>query len=398
VKVLFLSTWFPYPPDNGARIRVSCLIKALSQKHNVFLISLLQDDSHPEDVQHLQDMCTIVSLHKNRWFAPSGIRNILGFFSFRPRHMTSSYDPGIRSAVARAITDLQPDILIASEFIAMDYVSADAHIPIIFEEFEVGWLHRQASYIHNVAKLRWYLTFAKWRTFARHLLNCADLFTCVSCNELELISGCYHPSCPGVIIPNGVDTGRYTPASHVPEQGFLLYNGAPTYGPNLDSVRCFAQDIYPILVKHRPDAILHVTGRIDGLDLRDISICPGIRFTGYIKDMRDILRRSSLLAVPLRQGGGSRLKILEAMAAGVPVVSTSIGAEGLDVVNGRHLLIADSPGDFVNAIVHILNDSALAGEMSDNARRLVEERYSWSIIGKQFTDLVEATASAGKRR
>jgi len=86
------------------------------------------------------------------------------------------------------------------------------------------------------------------------------------------------------------------------------------------------------------------------------------------------------------------------MAAGVPVVSTSIGAEGLDVVNGRHLLIADSPGDFVNAIVHILNDSALAGEMSDNARRLVEERYSWSIIGKQFTDLVEATASASKRR
>ena len=140
---------------------------------------------------------------------------------------------------------------------------------------------------------------------------------------------------------------------------------------------------------------LRVTGRTAGVDLGGVADCAGVEFTGYVEDIRTVLSRSAVCVVPLREGGGSRLKILEAMAAGVPVVSTSVGVEGIEAESGRHLLVADTPSDLADAVERVLSDHELASRLSREARDLVERRYDWSSIGEGFVGVVESVAKTG---
>jgi glycosyltransferase involved in cell wall biosynthesis len=191
------------------------------------------------------------------------------------------------------------------------------------------------------------------------------------------------------VIPNGVDVDHFVPTNWSPEMNRLIYHGAMTYGANLDGVIYYSSSIFPLLKIKHPDVKLWVTGRTDGVDLQVIEDWSGIELTGYVDDIRDVLYKSAACVIPLRQGGGMRHKIPEAMAAGVPVVSTSMGAEGLDCTHGEHLLIADTPDDFAAAIGQLLTNEGLTRYLKENARKLMVESYSWSAIGKNFVNLVE---------
>ncbi|MCE5324493.1 glycosyltransferase family 4 protein [bacterium] len=397
MKVLFVAAWFPYPADNGSRIRTYQLIKALSNKHEVYLVSLLQDDSDPVNVKYLSDICNVVSLHPSRWFKPGSFKSMLGYLSSRPRSMVDIYDPAVRSSVGRVLNEIKPDVVIASTLGVVEYVSRPLDIPCILDEHncEYAVLRRNAANIDGALKRLRY--DAGWKKFARWesgVCRSFDSVVMVSDGDCELMLEAAPDLRNLEVVPNGVDTDHYDPANRHSEQSTLIYNGAVTFRANLDAVRYFTSDIYPLLIQSMRDIKLRITGRTTGIDLRGISDCPGIEFTGYVNDIRDVLASSALCVVPLRQGGGSRLKILEAMAAGVPVVSTSIGAEGIDGVDGRHLLLADTPQNFADCILRLLNDESMAAEMAADARKLVEERYSWLALGQSFVDIVESTCQA----
>lgn len=393
MKILFLSAWFPYPPDNGARIRVYNLMKALSRKHQVYLISLMQDDSHREDVQRLSDICEVVSLHESQWFSARGLNAARGFFSSRPRSAVSTYDPAVHQAVRDAISRISPEVLVASTLGVVEYATRDYGIPMVLDEHncEYGVLRRGASRMPSrLKRLRYTLG---WKKFARWEASVCRLFDAVGIvseqDKRMLLNAA--PGLPDVrVIPNGVDTEHYDPRSWNPQEGTLLYNGALTYGANLDAVRFYADSIYPVLRARMPNVRLRVTGRTDGVDLTGLRGCPGVALTGYVEDIRDELKKSSVCIVPLREGGGSRLKILEAMAAGVPVMSTSVGAEGIQALPGKHLLVADTPEAFADAITLVLSDRTLSESLRSAARELVEQYYSWESIGAQFVDMVES--------
>lgn len=393
MKVLFLSAWFPYPPDNGSRIRVYNLMKALSREHEVFLISLLQDDSRRENAERLRDICEVVSLHESRWFSPKGVKSVLGFFSSRPRSAVCTYDRAVHQAVREAIGRVSPDVLVVSTLGVVEYVGRDCGVPMVLEEHncEYAVLRRAADRIPGKLK-RWRYALG-WKKFARWEVKMCGSFDAVAMVSEEdkrmLLDAA--PELPDVsVVPNGVDTGYYDSRLWEPQSNTLLYNGALTYGANLDAVRYYVDRIYPVLRSRLPDVRLLVTGRTDWVDLAGIGDCPGVELTGYVQDIRDVLRKSVACIVPLREGGGSRLKILEAMAAGVPVVSTSMGAEGIDAVSGTHLLIADTPEAFADAIVRVLDDHALRDSLRSAARSLVEQYYSWDSIGAEFVDMVES--------
>lgn len=397
MKVLFVSAWFPYPPNNGSRIRVYNLIKQLALRHDIYLVSLLQEDSRAEDAEKLSEFCQIVSLHRSRWFKPGTLKSFLGFFSSKPRSFVDTYDAEIADAVREAISSLKPDVVVASQIGAMAYVPCNCPAPVVFEELEVGAMYRPVTTGPLRRRARAMLTFAKHRRFVADLLSRADVFTCVSAEELELVQRLIPCARPGVVVPNGVDTGYYDNRQRSPEPGALVYNGAVTYSANLDAVRYFASEVYPVLRALVPNAILRVTGSTEGVDLSGISDCPGIEFTGYVEDIRTILDRSAACVVPLRQGGGSRLKILEAMAAGVPVVSTSVGVEGLDVVDGQHLLVADSPEEFARSVHSVLTRPELASELACEAKRFVRDRYDWSVVGRSLFDVVDSAVREFKQ-
>jgi glycosyltransferase involved in cell wall biosynthesis len=395
MRVLFVSAWFPYPPDNGSRIRAYNLIRSLSSRHQVYLVSLLQEDSLRENAEHLSGICEVVSLHESRWFVPGTAKSVLGFFSPRPRSCVDTYDPSVSAAVAEAIRRVSPDVVIASTLGVVEYIPRHLATPTVLDEHncEYAVLKRNAEgQVGVVKQLRYGL---RWRKFARWEASVCRGFDCVvmvSEKDREMLLA-VAPDLEDVrVVPNGVDTDYYDCGGRSPEPNALLYNGALTYGANLDAVRYYARRIYPALERRLPGTKLRVTGRAQGVDLSGIADSSGVELTGYVSDIRDVLRRSLVCVVPLRQGGGSRLKILEAMASGLPVVSTSLGAEGIECTDGENILISDTPEGFAEWVARLVADADLSARISRSARRLVEEKYSWRMIGGAFTDIVESVA------
>jgi glycosyltransferase involved in cell wall biosynthesis len=196
---------------------------------------------------------------------------------------------------------------------------------------------------------------------------------------------------PVEVVPNGVDCGRNRPGAAPRRPGALVFNGALTYGANYDAMRWFLAQVYPRVREQVPHASLTITGSLQGVDLSGLALNPSVRFSGYVEDVRPLVAGAELCVVPIRQGGGTRLKILEAMALGTPVVATPKGAEGLEVADGEHLAVADDPAAFAARTVALLCDPALRERLATAARCRVEERYDWRPIGARFVELVERT-------
>jgi len=200
------------------------------------------------------------------------------------------------------------------------------------------------------------------------------------------------------VIPNGVDCAHNRPGLAQSRPNALVYNGALTYSANYDAMRWFLTFVYPQIKAKQPGVSLTITGSTQGVELDGLALDSSVSLTGYVEDVRMPVTEAAVCVVPIRQGGGTRLKILEAMALGTPVVATSKGAEGLAVVDGEHLLIADEPAAFADATLRLLRDGGLRNRLTSSARALVEAKYDWAHIGRRFVDLVEETVDLRKRR
>jgi glycosyltransferase involved in cell wall biosynthesis len=200
------------------------------------------------------------------------------------------------------------------------------------------------------------------------------------------------------VIANGVNVADYTASFDPPEADTLVYSGALTYNANFDAVDYFLREILPLIQVERPQVKLAITGKLDGVAVDRLPVVKnnGLVLTGYLADVRPTITRSWISIAPLRLGGGTRLKILEALALGTPVVATSKGAEGLNLVPERDILIADTPADFVAAVLRLLQDTTLRETLSQNGRRAVETHYDWQIIGQQFNNFIEAIVAQSK--
>jgi glycosyltransferase involved in cell wall biosynthesis len=398
MRIFFLSYWFPYPPDNGSRIRVFNFIKALSTRHEVHLFSLLQRDSDPKNAEALKEYCHTVSLQP----MPGPRKSLaasLWLFASRPRSIVTRFDPELYKKVQQAIKDIQPDLIVVSMVDLAEYITfgkTDIPCVLIDHNCEFGVIQRMASLATSVrSRLRYEMTWRKYAAWEASILKQFDRVVMPNKEDKDKMQQ-FSPSVRNItVIPNAADTDYYNPACWSPEGPVLVYNGALTYSPNFDAVLYYKEKIYPGLKKIYPDVQLLVTGRYDGINVERLTDCPGIKLTGYMEDIRDALYRSAACIIPVRQGGGMRLKIPEAMAAGVPVVSTGMGAEGLECIHEKHLLIADTADDFVTAICRIFEDRALVETLRQNARRLVETKYSWKRNAGLFVELVESVAPNG---
>jgi glycosyltransferase involved in cell wall biosynthesis len=194
------------------------------------------------------------------------------------------------------------------------------------------------------------------------------------------------------IIPNCLQVDGYTdqPSTLVPNQ--IIFSGSFSYHANYEAMLWFVREVYPQVLEHVPDARLIITGDHANLPFPS---APNVTLAGYVDDIKTLVASSWISVAPLLSGGGTRLKILEAMSLGTPIVSTTKGAEGLDATVGEHLLIADEPQKFANQVVKILNDKKLREKIAASAHRFVKEKYDWGAVMPHFLQLVESTA--GKR-
>jgi glycosyltransferase involved in cell wall biosynthesis len=245
------------------------------------------------------------------------------------------------------------------------------------------------------SRLKARLNISKLRRFEREIYR--RPFRFVTCSEadrqglLELA-----PQARVSVVPNGVDTAHFHCA--LPDQGEpdrLLFTGKMEYIPNADAVEFFINEIMPRVRQARPAAHLEVVGMCPPQHLLDLAAGNPMTVHGEVPDVRPWLERCAISVVPLRAGSGTRLKILEALSMERAVVSTRIGAEGIDVVDGEHLLLADRPEEFADRVLALMEDEALRQRLGRNGRRLVEERYDWSRVAPLLSQAYTEAARGG---
>ncbi len=400
MKILFITRWFPYPPDNGSKIRRFNLIKQLSSRHEVDLLSFTSEALTDERLTAMRPYCRRVEAAPYQPFQPRRLRALLSFFSQRPRSVVDTYSPEMQRLVEQAGRENSVDVVIASEIDTTPYVLALPGVPKIFEEIQLT--NQYEEFVRQnrpLKKLRKGLMWWKLSHYMTHLLYAFDGCTVVSEEERELVWKILPGYRPIGIVPNGVDVAHYDADFGSPKADTLVYSGALTYDANFDAMDFFLREVFSLIQAKRPNIKLSITGKVDGVPIDHLQSIAGpgnngLVFTGYLDDICPTVARSWASIVPLRIGGGTRLKILESLALGTPVVATSKGAEGLDLVPGRDLLIADEPADFAAAVLRLLQDAALRETLSFNGRRAVEAKYDWQTIGEQFNDFIEQVVSS----
>lgn len=388
MRILFLSTWFPYPPDNGAKARAYHLAQALMQRHEVTVVAFrprtMWDNARRGSTIPAETY--IVDADPFRYV---NLPTIVKLVSPLPL----SYWPSRAMSVtlARLRTASEWDAIVAVQIPVAQYAMwwrlprvLDVDTGLAYQMRErartgIGW-----------TRLRALASWRKARCYEAHVVRRFHVATVASGYEVEsLCSMLGRSHCQVATIANGVDTIYNRPGLADPCPSRLVYNGALTYSANFDAMRHFLAEIYPLVKRRIPDVTMVITGSTRNVDLSLLMLDDSVALTGYVDDIRIPVARAMACVVPLRQGSGTRIKILESMALGTPVVATPKGVEGLDLVDGEQCLIADSPEAFAEKTVSLLQQARLRSELSARARKFVEEKHDWQKIGLQFAGLVE---------
>jgi glycosyltransferase involved in cell wall biosynthesis len=392
LRLLYLSSWFPYPPDNGSRQRAFHLLKQLAARHEISLFAFYDGDQTPPQCDALRAYCRDLTTLPRRMFNPRGIGALRAFVSPLPRSVTHTFDADLYARIQEHAAREAYDAILVGELGMAPYGRGiRAHVKIL-DAVEAGVFADAFQNAQGAARLRAGLTWWKFKHYVRNLAAEFDALTVVSPREHALVSALGIPARKIHVVPNGVDCKAADAISAAWEPNTCIYNGALTFAPNYDAVRYFVREILPRVRVHEPNARVRITGRADQVAQNELSADNVVLFTGYVADVKPLVKASAVCIVPLRMGGGTRLKILEAMALRTPVVSTSKGAEGLNVKHREHLLIADTPVEFANAILELFRNPALREQLTRAAYQLVCAEYDWTIIARQLDKiLVEDT-------
>ena len=397
MKILFLSSWFPYPPINGAKIRTYNLMRQLSKNHEVTLLSFAKTipvEKAREQIPWLKQYCREVSIVPYRPYVGHSLAAYRGFFSTKPRSVVHACSSDFSRLVKATVKSETYDLVLASEGNAPSVTSLFAtqvkSVPVVLDGLETG-LQKDAYYQESsmVRRMRHGVTWAKLRGFTRQVVRAAALCTVPSEPEKRNLLEIVPDHTRIEVVPHSLEVDRYTGSFGLLESKMLSFTGSFAYEANLDAARFLLQEIYPRLKARLPEVSLRIVGNLNGMRPESLTSDESVSFTGLVPDIRPVMASSWLSAVPLRVGAGTRLKIVESMALGTPVVSTSKGAEGLDVVHGESILLADDAETFTRAVVEVFQNPSLRERLSAGGRKLVMEKYSADVIGSNFCTLLE---------
>lgn len=390
-----MSRWFPDPPDNGARLRAWGQLRALSQQHEVTLVSFAQPGQAGEPSEALRSMCRRVIVLPYRPYRPHGWRARAGLFAPWPRSLIDTHSPEMRRTLEQEARSGGHDAVLAASFDMSAYVEAFADLPAVIDDLEIGSYLDRLRRGSALARARQRLTFAKVVHYLRRVLprfRAAIAASDVEAAQLRRVVPDYDRF---TVIENAVDTracALLRRSDAVPPR--LVFAGALTYEPNLDAMRWFCSRILPRVRADRPDLRLTITGESRG---SGFAAPDGVDMVGRVEDARPVVAAAAVSIAPIRMGGGTRLKILEAMALGTPVVSTSKAAEGLAAVHGEHLLLADDAVVFAAHVLRLLGDAELRRHLTRAACALVESRYDVAVTGRLLVSLVDRILDEGGR-
>jgi len=390
MRILWVKVGGLWPLNTGGRLRSLNIVSELSRRHRVTVLTTHGPGDDPEGLADALPECErVVSLpHRppKRGSARFPLAVARSWLSALPVDLWKTRVPALRDEVGRLIAAGEVDLCVADFLFAAPNVPLGARVPVVL-------------FAHNVEHLIWKrlceaerrmwrrgLLGVEWRKVRRYEAGvCARARLTLAVSEADrVLLAAIAPGARVSAIPTGVDTDYFAPAGVPETAGHVVFTGSMDWYPNEDAVLYFIDAILPSIRREAPDVVLTVAGRNPTARLRAAAEGAGVRVTGTVEDVRPYLARAAVCVVPLRVGGGTRLKIFEALAMGKAVVSTSVGAEGLPLIAGEHFLRADDPADFAHAVVRLLRDRDLRRRLGLTGRRLVEARYAWAQVTREF--------------
>jgi glycosyltransferase involved in cell wall biosynthesis len=383
MRVLFVSPVVPWPPESGGRTRTFNLLKALAPLAELHVRVVLEPGQDERALDPLRPHCA----------------SALGFERARPNTVQRwrrarierwFHSPALQAQLALELAGGHFDVVHLDELLLVRQMPEDLRVPVVVHH------HKLDTVLHELLPAR--APFAKefdvWklhrleaeasRRFRHHVVCSADDAAILRSRHRDLVLG---------VVESGFDPTYFAPSTPPPRRNSnrLLFLGTMSYPPNIDAVLHFAQRVLPKLVAARPGLVLEIVGAEPTRDVLALE-SPHVRVEGLVSDVRPFLERAAALVIPLRIGGGTRLKLVEAAALGCPVVSTTIGAQGLAFRDGEHLALADDEDAFARATLDVLTNPDAAAERAARARRRALEEYPWPKLAARLVEHWRAAA------
>ncbi len=391
MNILFLSQRFLLPMDTGGKIRTGKILEQLSKNHEITLISNVES---PKDDCFLPEMDRCCSKFVPVFWKEIPkysllffLRLIFQMFSVYPVSVLNDTSRKLRKCLENEHHAKKYDLVIC-DFLqsALNFKNISGTPSILFQhnvESQISKRHYDGEE-RILAKLFWWLQWKKIFFFEKKICKQFDTVIAVSEQDRDTFHSLYGLD-NLVTIPTGVDIEHYCPQDVPTESSSLVFVGSMDWLPNEDAVLYFANDILPFLKKEVPGIHLTVVGRNPSPRLKKrLSSVPEIQLTGWVDDVRPYIAKAGIYIIPIRIGGGTRMKIYEAMAMGKAIISTSIGAEGLAVKDEENIVLEDDPYEFSKKIIMMRKDSKMRARLGDNASAHVREHCSWQQVGGVF--------------
>jgi len=415
MKLLFLAHRIPYPPNKGDKIRAfNELTALLARGHEVHLLAFADD---PRDLHYqaeLARLCAsaaVVPLNRQR----AKLRALGKLFSRAPLSLGYFSARSMRRHVRRKLAEVDPDAILVYSSTMAQYVPGKFAGRTVVDLVDVD-SEKWRDYARHLRPPASWLYQIEWRRLRRyeHRIATRSAYTLVTTQrEAALLEDLdeFTRRARLRIITNGVDLEHYRPedlpASFTPDQipvgerrflaqtatPRLVFTGAMDYYANVEGVRYFVEEVFPLVREREPRTELLIVGSNPTAEVRQLGERAGVTVTGFVADIRPYLAAATACVVPLRIARGIQNKVLEAMAAGRAVVATPEVAAGLCVVDGEHLLVARAPQEMAEAVLQVIEDESLRTHLGAQARRFVEEEHDWAPLLKRFTDLIESVGS-----
>jgi len=404
MRILFLTPQLPYPPHQGTTIRNYNLIANLAPRHEIHLLSFVSSQDEIDAATPLHQHChSIEGIPTPR---RSPLKRFLSLFlSPLPDMALRLPSAEFQARLAATLRRVPFDVVqiegiemarlwmleIRNWKLKLETPTSNLQLPIsIFDDHNAEYVLQQRAFEtdvrqprHCVAALYSLIQWKKLHRYETMICQSADRVVAVS----EADKAALQRLMPGLevtVVPNGVDVEYYTSAdirpSPLPPRS-LVFTGKMDFRPNVDAVLWFCQEVLPLVRREMPDVRFYVVGQNPHRRVLRLADDPAVTVTGYVDDVRPYIAGACVYVAPLRIGGGTRLKVLEAMAMGKPIVSTSLGCEGFEgLAPSRELSLADTPEEFAQQVIELLDDASRRERLGRAARRFVEERYDWRLI------------------
>lgn len=391
MKILFISYDFPYPPTGGSICRDYNLIKQLSKHNELYWINRtirgeIKQEYIDEMKQYFKDMRIVP------WDYNQSLTGFLKSLVSKKPYIINRFESLEMKNIVREMTEQNNfDLIFCDHVYLVQYIPEElfGKIPIIPNNEDCGFTYYKRMTM-NSGYIRKIYAHSQWKKILDYEIDVLKKFNAyitTSEKEKESISG-YYDKANICVIDNGVDTKYFYERERTDFNPNIVFTAWFKYYPNAEAAIHFVKKIFPLIKNEIPDFKFYIVGKEPPPSVKNLERTEGVVVTGYVDDVREYLANADAAVVPLQIGGGTRLKILEAMSMKVPVISTELGAEGLVVEDGKDIFIARDNIDFAKKIITIIKDKSVAVRLAENGRKLVEKKYNWEIIGNKLNNFI----------